>query len=53
MDLGILPKTYAFIPAYGLLVAGIVAIYLSSAIIVNGAFGKKVYPLPGPFKIGL
>lgn len=53
MDLGILPKTYAFIPAYGLLVAGIVAIYLSSAIIVNGAFGKKIYPLPGPFKIGL
>jgi len=52
MDLGILPKTYAMIPAYGLLVAGIVAIYLSSAIVVNTAFGKKVYPLPGPFKIG-
>lgn len=52
MDLGILPKTYATIPAYGLLVAGIVAIYLSSAMIVNTAYGKKVYPLPGPFKIG-
>ena len=52
MDLGILPKTYAMIPAYGLLVAGIVAIYLSSAIVVNTAFGRKVYPLPGPFKIG-
>ncbi|MGL1931038.1 MAG: GPR1/FUN34/YaaH family transporter [Desulfotalea sp.] len=49
MDLGILDKSYAFIPAYGVLIAGIVAIYLSAAIVVNTAFGKKVYPLPGPF----
>ncbi len=50
MDLGILPKTYAIIPAWGLLSAGIVAIYLASAIVVNTAYGKTVYPLPGPFE---
>ena len=49
MDLGILPKDYAFIPAWGLLVAGMIAIYLSAAIVVNSAYGKQVYPLPGPF----
>jgi succinate-acetate transporter protein len=48
MDLGIIPKSFSFIPAWGLLVAGIMGIYLSSAIIVNGAFGKEVYPMPGP-----
>jgi len=52
MDLGILPKTYATIPGWGLLLAGIVAIYLSSAMVVNSAFGRQFYPLPGPFKIG-
>lgn len=50
MDLGVLPKTYSFIPGWGLLFAGIVAIYLSAAIVVNTAFDRKVYPLPGPFK---
>lgn len=51
MDLGILPKSYAVIPAWGLLVAGIIAIYLSSAIVVNTAYGRAVYPLPGPFEM--
>ncbi|MCK8059145.1 MULTISPECIES: acetate uptake transporter family protein [unclassified Fusibacter] len=50
MDLGILPKTYSFIPGWGLLLAGVVAIYLSSAMVVNTAFGRQFYPLPGPFK---
>ena len=50
MDLGILPKTYAVIPAWGLLIAGVIAIYLSSAIVVNTAFGRAFYPLPGPFE---
>jgi len=49
MDLGILPKSYGVIPAWGLLIAGIIAIYLSAAIVVNSAYGKEVYPLPGPF----
>lgn len=48
MDLGILPGTYSTIPAWGLLTAGILGIYLSAAIIVNTAFGKEVYPMPGP-----
>jgi len=51
MDLGILPKSYAVVPAWGLLVAGIIAIYLSSAIVVNTAYGRAVYPLPGPFEM--
>ncbi|MEI6856937.1 MAG: hypothetical protein V5784_05430 [Psychrilyobacter sp.] len=50
MDLGVLPRTYAVIPAWGFLTAGIVAIYLASAIVVNTAYGKTVYPLPGPFE---
>ena len=48
MDLGILPKAYAVIPAWALLIAGILGIYLSAAIIVNTAFGRQVYPMPGP-----
>lgn len=48
IDYGILPKaTYGHIPAWALLAAGIVAIYLSAATIVNQAFGRVVYPLPG------
>lgn len=48
MDLGILPKTFSVIPAWALLIAGIFGIYLSAAIIVNTAFGRQVYPSPGP-----
>lgn len=47
MDIGILSKSFAVIPAWALLIAGILAIYLSAAIVVNGAFGKEVYPSPG------
>jgi len=48
IDLGILPSSYAIIPAWGLLIAGILGIYLAAAIVVNGAFGREVYPMPGP-----
>ncbi len=48
MDLEVLSADFAFIPAYALLAAGILGIYLSAAIIVNGAFGREVYPMPGP-----
>jgi succinate-acetate transporter protein len=48
MDLGILSKSFAVIPAWGLLIAGILGIYLSAAMIVNTAFGREVYPMPGP-----
>jgi hypothetical protein len=46
IDLGVLPKTFAVIPAWALLASGVVAVYLCSAIIVNSAFKKTVYPLP-------
>jgi len=45
MDLGILSGDFAAIPAYALLIAGLLGIYLSSAIVVNTAFGKKIYPM--------
>lgn len=48
IDLQVLSSDFAFIPAYALLVAGILGIYLSAAIIVNTAFGREVYPMPGP-----
>jgi succinate-acetate transporter protein len=48
MDLGILSKSFAVIPAWGLLIAGIFGIYLSAAMVVNTAFGREVYPMPGP-----
>ncbi|MDR3085611.1 MAG: GPR1/FUN34/YaaH family transporter [Christensenellaceae bacterium] len=45
-DLGVLPKSFSLISAYSLLGSGAVAVYLSAALVVNTAFGKKVYPLP-------
>jgi len=48
IDLGILPSSYAIIPAWGLLITGIMGIYLAAAMVVNGAFGREVYPMPGP-----
>ncbi|NRT87410.1 acetate uptake transporter family protein [Clostridium beijerinckii] len=48
IDLGVLPKIFSNIPAFGLLIAGILGIYLAAAIIVNTAFGRQVYPSPGP-----
>ena len=45
-DLGVLPKIYSQISAWALLGAGLTAIYLCSALVVNTAFKKTVYPLP-------
>ena len=36
---------FATVAAWALLLAGLVAIYLCSAIVVNTAFGKKIYPI--------
>ena len=47
-DMGVLPASYKIISAWAFLVAGITGVYLSAAIIVNTAFGKNVYPNPGP-----
>ena len=46
LDLGLIPSAYARVPAWSLLCAGVVAVYLGAALIVNGAFQRTVYPLP-------
>ena len=46
IDLGVLPKNFSHIPAWSLLAAAVVAVYLSAAQIVNHAHGRTVYPLP-------
>lgn len=45
-DLELIPKSFSHISAWALLAAGIVAIYLGAAIVVNSAYNKKIYPLP-------
>ena len=44
-DLTLLPQGFRLIPAWALLLAAAAAVYLSAATLVNGARGKKVYPL--------
>jgi len=44
-DMAVIPKYPALnIAAYCLLISGSIAIYVSSAIVVNGTFGKRIYP---------
>ena len=45
IDLRILPASFSFIPAYALLVAGLIALYLSAALVVNATLGKQIYPV--------
>ena len=45
IDLRILPGSLSFIPAYALLAAGLAALYLSAALVVNTAFGRTAYPI--------
>ena len=45
LDLQVLPADFAPIPAYALLVSGAIAIYFSAAIVVNTAYGRKLYPV--------
>ena len=44
-DLKVLPPGLLPIPAFALLLSGLCALYLSSATVVNAAFGRKVYPV--------
>ena len=44
-DFGILAKSLYVIPAWGLLIAGILGIYLSGALIINNTYGKTVLPI--------
>ncbi|MEN3931097.1 hypothetical protein WJT86_08510 [Microvirga sp. W0021] len=48
IDIGLLDKSLAFVPAWSLLLTGMIAVYFSSAIVTNTAFGKSVLPIPGP-----
>ena len=44
-DIGVIPKSPALqIAAWALLVSGSLAIYVASALVVNGTYGKKIYP---------
>ena len=45
IDLQVLPASLSVIPAYALLTSGLIAIYLSAALVVNTTYGKKVYPV--------
>ncbi|MDR3344459.1 MAG: GPR1/FUN34/YaaH family transporter [Oscillospiraceae bacterium] len=42
-----MPTWIPHIPAWLLLAAGIVAVYLSAATVVNGTAGRKIYPVIG------
>jgi uncharacterized protein len=49
-DLEVVPKSIANpLAGWTLLAGGILGIYVATAIINNGAFGRKVLPMPGPF----
>ena len=43
-DLALIPKSYSQIAAWALLSAGVMAVYLCSAMVVNTTFGKRIYP---------
>ncbi len=47
MDLKLLPATFAPVPAYALLAAALIALYLGAALVVNTTYGKTVYPVIG------
>ena len=46
-DLGLMPHELAQVAGWSLLVAGALAVYLCSALVVNQAFGRTVYPVIG------
>ena len=43
--LGLIPASISIIPSIFLLASGLIAIYLSAAMVVNTTFGRKVYPI--------
>jgi len=47
LDLKILPPGFSPVPAYALLAAGIIALYYSAALVVNGVYGRRIYPVIG------
>jgi succinate-acetate transporter protein len=49
LDLGVLSPSFKPFAAYALLAAGILAMYLSAALILNTTYGKTVLPLTKPW----
>lgn len=49
MDMGVLARSFSPAAAYFLLAAGLGALWVAAATIVNTAFGRTVLPMPGPF----
>jgi succinate-acetate transporter protein len=49
MDIGLLGSSFKPIAAYSLLITGLLAIYLSSALILKTAYGKTILPITGPW----
>lgn len=47
-DMGVWPKTLSPIAGWFLLTAGVIAIYISAAIVLNTAFGKVILPIGAP-----
>ena len=47
-----LSKMFASIAGHTLLLCGLLGIYLSAALVVNGAYGKKIFPNPAPLYKG-
>jgi len=45
VDLQVLPPRFSPVAGYALLAAGLIALYLGAAQVVNTAFGRKVYPV--------
>ena len=43
-DMGLIPKSTQVIAGWCLLISGSVSIYYSSAVVVNGVYGRKIYP---------
>jgi len=43
-DMQVIPKSVLTVAAWCLLISGAIAIYVASAIVVNGTYGKKIYP---------
>lgn len=48
MDLKVISHAWAPVAGNALMVSGILALYISSAIIINTAFEKEILPMPGP-----
>ena len=53
LDLGILDPSFKLYAGYALLFAGILAMYLSAALVLNTAYGKSILPITKPWIKGV